>query len=277
MTQTFGTRIWHLVVIVILAIYTAYAAGPLLWVAIMSLRTTGEISANPYGLPSIFHFEKFVTAWRDASYGTYFWNSVKVTVISVFIVTLIGSMVAHCLARFRFPGNRFILFLIFSSLIFPPQIIMISLFEVLVNYSLFNTHLGLILVYVSLQLPLTVYILESFFARLPQDLFDAAKIDGYSNFEIFWRLVLPLGMPAISTTIILNFIYIWNEFLFAVVLLSDSSKWTLPLGVQKFYGDRVNDIGMVATGVMISVIPVILLYFIFSERMIKGMTAGAVK
>lgn len=267
----------QIIVVTILSVYTAYASGPFIWVAMMSLRTTTEITENPYALPTTLRFGKFVTAWRDSNYDVYFMNSLMITVTAVVLVTLIGSMAAHCLARFRFPGNRIVLFMIFSSLIFPPQIVMISLFQILVDYGLFNTRIGLILVYVALQLPLTVYILEAFFARLPQDLFDAAKIDGYSNFEIYWRLTLPVGFSAISTTIILNFIYIWNEFLFAVVLISDDDKRTLPLGIQKFYGDQLDDIGMVATGVMISVIPVIVIYTVFSERMIKGMTAGAVK
>lgn len=267
----------QIAVVTVLSVYTAYAAGPFIWVSMLSLRTTSEIAANPYAFPETFHFEKFVSAWRDSSYGTYFWNSVLVTAIAVALVTLIGSMAAHCLARYRFPGNRVVLFVIFSTLIFPPQIVMISLFQILVNYGLFNTQLGLILVYVALQMPLTVYILEAFFARLPQDLFDAAKMDGYSNFEIYWRITLPVGFAAISTTIILNFIHIWNEFLFAVVLIADDDKRTLPLGIQKFYGDQLDDIGMVATGVMISVLPVIVIYTLFSERMIRGMTAGAVK
>ena len=126
-------------------------------------------------------------------------------------------------------------------------------------------------------MPLTIYILESFFARLPQDLFDAAKIDGYSNYEIFWRITLPIGLPAIATTIVLNCIHMWNEFLFAVVLISDDSKRTLPLGIEKFYGDQLEDIGMIATGVMISVVPIIIIYTLFSEKIIQGMTAGAVK
>jgi len=102
-------------------------------------------------------------------------------------------------------------------------------------------------------------------------------MDGYSNFETYWRLTLPIGLPAIATTVILNFIHIWNEFLFAVVLIASDEKRTLPLGIQKFYGDRLEDVGMIATGVMISVIPVILIYIFFSEKMIQGMTAGAVK
>jgi multiple sugar transport system permease protein/raffinose/stachyose/melibiose transport system permease protein len=272
------SRRWkQALLMIVLSGYTAYAAGPFIWVSMMSLRTTPEISDNPYAFPTVFHWDKFATAWSQSNYSIYFWNSVMVTSIAVLGVTLIGSMAAHCLARYRFPGNRLVLFTIFSTLIFPPQIVMISLFQVLVGYGLFDTRYGLVLVYIALQLPLTVYILEGFFSRLPQDLYDAAKIDGYSNFEIYWRLTLPIGLPAIATTVILNFIYIWNEFLFAVVLIASDEKRTLPLGIQKFYGDRLEDVGMIATGVMISVIPVILIYIFFSEKMIKGMTAGAVK
>jgi hypothetical protein len=148
---------------------------------------------------------------------------------------------------------------------------------VLVEYGLFNSLVGLTLVYISIQLPVTVFILEGFFARLPQDLFDAAKLDGYSDFEIFWRITLPIGMPAIATTVILNFISLWNEFLYAVVLITDESKRTLPLGIQKFMGDQLEDIGMIATGLMIAIVPVILIYAFFSERLIQGMTAGAIK
>ena len=132
-------------------------------------------------------------------------------------------------------------------------------------------------VYVALQLPLTVYLLEGFFARIPQDLFDAAKIDGYGDLEIFWRIALPVGMPAIATTLILNFIQLWNEFLFAVVLLSDQGARTLPIGIRAYMGDYFQDIGMIATGMMIAVIPVVIVYAFFSEKLIQGMTAGAVK
>ncbi len=111
----------------------------------------------------------------------------------------------------------------------------------------------------------------------PQDLFDSAKIDGCSDFSVFWRLTLPVGVPAIATTVILNFIDLWNEFLYAVVLITDEEKRTLPLGIQKFMGDQLQDIGMISTGLMIAIIPVIVVYVLFSERLIRGMTAGALK
>jgi ABC-type glycerol-3-phosphate transport system permease component len=124
---------------------------------------------------------------------------------------------------------------------------------------------------------LTIYILESFFARIPSDLFDAARMDGYSDWEIFWRVSLPIALPAVSTTIILNFILLWNEFLYAVVLITEEANRTLPLGIQRFIGDTQEDVGMIATGLMIAIIPVVVVYVFFSERLIQGMTAGAVK
>jgi ABC-type glycerol-3-phosphate transport system permease component len=261
----------------VLGLYTIYTLGPFLWLATMSVRTTAEISADHYAWPSPFHWEQYRIAWVDSSFAVYFWNSTVVVVAAVAIVTLIGAGAAHALARYRFRGNRIIYGILFSSIIFPPQITLISLYQILVDYGLYNSLVGLTLVYISLQLPLTVYLLEGFFARIPQDLFDAAKIDGYSDLEIFVRIVLPIGMPAIATTLILNFIQLWNEFLFAVVLITDPEKRTLPIGIRAFMGDHFQDIGLIATGVVVSVIPVILAYVFFSEKLIRGMTAGAIK
>jgi multiple sugar transport system permease protein/raffinose/stachyose/melibiose transport system permease protein len=243
----------------------------------MSLRTTTEISRNPYALPETLHWGKFATAWFDSNYSTYFTNSVIVVFSAVAILTIIGSMAAYCLARYRFRGNRLLYFIIFSTIIFPPQITVIALFQTLVEYGLFNSRIGLTLVYIAFQLPITVYILESFFRRIPSDLFDAARMDGYSEMAIFWRISLPVALPALSTTIIVNTILLWNEFLYAVVLITDEAKRTLPLGIQKFMGDQLEDVGMIATGLMIAIVPVVAIYAFFSERLIQGMTAGAVK
>jgi multiple sugar transport system permease protein/raffinose/stachyose/melibiose transport system permease protein len=263
--------------LILLAFYTAFVAGPLFWVATMAFRTTSEIAHNPYALPTKLHFEKFAQAWIHSNYNVYFTNSVLVVLSAVAILTLIGGMAGHCFARYRFPLRRFFYFMIFSTIIFPPQITIISLFQILVEYGLYNSLVGLTLVYVAFQLPITVYILESFFARIPSDLYDAARMDGYSEWEIFFRVSLPVALPALSTTVILNTILLWNEFLYAVILIVDEKKRTLPLGIQQFMGDHLEDVGMVATGLMIAIVPVVIIYVFFSEKLIQGMTAGAVK
>jgi len=263
--------------ILFLILYTVVTGGPFLWVAAMSLRTTPEIFDNPYGLPAPAHWGKFVDAWTISKYGTYFWNSVIVVGGAVILLTIFGSMAAHCLARYRFRGSRIVRIAILSGMVLPPQLLILSLFQILLQFGLYNTLPGLIIAYVATQLAMTVYILEGFFAQLPQDLFDAARMDGYSEFEIFWRITLPIGMPAVFTTVTLNFIILWNEFLYAIVLLTDDDKRTMPLGIMHFMGAHQLDVGMIATGLMISIAPVILLYAFFSDILIKGMTAGAVR
>lgn len=264
-------------VMLLIAAWTGFAAGPFLWVATISLRTTSEFMAAPYALPEAWRFDKFAAAWTTSGYDTYFTNSIVVVLSAVAIVTAVGAMAAHALARYRFPGNRAVYLLIFSTIVLPPQITVISLFQTLAAIGLYDTRVGLVLVYAAVQLPLTVYILESFFARIPADLFDAARIDGYSEWATFWKVAFPVAMPAIATVVILNTILLWNEFLFAVVLISDDARRTLPLGIQKFMGDQLEDYGMIATGLMIAIVPVVLIYAVFSETLIQGMTAGAVK
>ncbi|MBL8670272.1 MAG: carbohydrate ABC transporter permease [Alphaproteobacteria bacterium] len=263
--------------ILVLCVYTAFAAGPFVWAATLSLRTTSEIALDHFALPGILHWEKFPAAWYGSNYHVYFGNSLFVVLTAVAVVTVAGAMAAHCFARYRFRLNRVVYFAIFSTIIFPPQITILALYQILVQYGLYNSLVGLALVYVAIQLPLTVYILESFFARIPSDLFDAARMDGYSEWEIFWRVSLPIAFPAIATTVILNTILLWNEFLYAVVLITDDNNRTLPLGIQRFMGDQLEDVGMIATGLMIAIVPVILVYAFFSEKLIQGMTAGAVK
>jgi len=260
-----------------LVLYTLITGGPFLWVAAMSLRTTPEILDSPYALPARLHWEKFADAWTVSNYHTYFWNSTIVVVTAVALLTAVGSMAAHCLARYRFRGDRLVRFAIISGMILPPQLLILALFQILLGYGLYNTLTGLILVYVAGHLGMTVYILEGFFAQIPEELFEAARIDGYSDLQIFRRVAMPIGVPAIFTTVTLNFIILWNEFLYAVVLLTDDSKRTLPLGIMHFMGNHQLDVGMLATGLMIAIIPIILIYGFFSEALIRGMTAGAIR
>src|SRR5439155_26371252 len=166
----------RLPLVLFVVVYTAVTGGPFLWVATMSLRTTAEIFKDPYGLPSPVHWEKSVDAWTKSNYGTYFWNSTFVVMIAVALVTVIGAMAAHCLARYSFRGSRLVRFLILSGLILPPQLLILALFQILLDINLYNRLTALILVYMATHIAMTVYILEGFFAQIPQDLFDAARM-----------------------------------------------------------------------------------------------------
>jgi ABC-type glycerol-3-phosphate transport system permease component len=260
-------------------VYTAFSAGPYLWTATMSLRATDEIFRNHYALPIPPRWENYHRAWTEFGYATYFRNSAIVTVVSVALVTVLGAMAAFAFARRRyaFPGREPLFLLVFLSIMFPPQIMLLALFQILVQYKLFNTLTGLILVYVVTELPLTIYLLRAFFAQIPTELEEAARIDGCGDWRMFWRVMLPIALPAVATTVILNFIYFWNEFLYAVVFITQQHRRTLPLAIQFLVSDQYFDIAMLATGLMISTLPVLLLYVFLSDWFVKGMTAGAIK
>lgn len=260
-------------------VYTAFSAGPYVWTAMMSLRTTDEIYKNHYGLPFPPHWAKFYTAWTEFGYATYFTNSAIVTGCAVVLITLFGAMAGFGFARRRyaFPLREPLFLMLFLSIMFPPQILILSLFQILITYKLFNTLTGLVLVYVATELPVTIYLLRAFFAQIPQELEEAARIDGCSDWQMFWRVMLPIARPAVATTMILNFIYFWNEFLYAVVFITRQEIRTLPLAIQFLQSDQYFDIGMLATGLMIATLPVLIMYLFLSEWFVKGMTAGAVK
>jgi multiple sugar transport system permease protein/raffinose/stachyose/melibiose transport system permease protein len=259
--------------------YTVFSAGPYVWTAMMSLRTTDEIYRSHYGLPLPAHWDKYHRAWTEFGYATYFRNSAIVTIAAVTLVTVLGAMAAFAFARRRyaFPGREPLFLLVFLSIMFPPQIMLLALFQILVQYKLFNTLTGLVLVYAATELPLTIYLLRAFFAQIPTELEEAARIDGCSDWSLFWRVMLPMALPAVATTVILNFIYFWNEFLYAVVFITRQQSRTLPLAIQFLVSDQYFDIGMLATGLMIATLPVLVLYLFLSDWFVKGMTAGAIK
>ena len=260
-------------------VYTAFSAGPYLWTAIMSLRTTDEIYRSHYGLPIPAHWGKFYVAWTEFGYDVYFRNSAIVAVAAVILITIVGALAGFGFARRRyaFPLRQPLFLLIFLSVMFPPQIMILSLFQILIKLKLFNTLPGLILVYVATEMPITIYLLRAFFAQIPQELEDAARIDGCTDWTMFWRVMFPIALPAVATTFILDFIYFWNEFLYAVVFITQQEIRTLPLAIQFLVSDQYQDIGMLATGLMIATLPILIMYLFLSEWFVKGMTAGAVK
>ena len=273
------TRLTKSILMLPILVYTAFSAGPYLWTAIMSLRTTDEIYRSHYGLPIPAHWGKFYAAWTEFGYGVYFRNSAIVAVTAVILITIVGALAGFGFARKRyaFPLRQPLFLLIFLSVMFPPQIMILSLFQILIKLKLFNTLPGLILVYVATELPITIYLLRAFFAQIPQELEDAARIDGCTDWTMFWRVMFPIALPAVATTFILDFIYFWNEFLYAVVFITQQEIRTLPLAIQFLVSDQYQDIGMLATGLMIATLPILVMYLFLSEWFVKGMTAGSVK
>lgn len=253
--------------------------GPFIWTFFMSFRFTNEILAAPYSLPIPFHLDNYIKAFTEYNFHRYILNTCFVVLLSLILTTLVSTMAAYAFARrrFEFSLRELIFYILFLSIMFPPQIFLLSLFQLLVKYKLYNSLIGLTLVYSALGLPLTIFILRAFFAQIPSSLEDSASIDGCNSWQIFWKIMFPIAMPAISTVIILNLITFWNEFLFAVTFITKQALRTLPLAVMFFLGESHIDLGLLAAGVIVSSLPIIILYITMSEKFIRGMTAGAVK
>jgi len=186
-------------------------------------------------------------------------------------------MAGYCLARFSFPGREFIYWLFFTSLLIPPVLILVPLYRQLVALHMLNTRWGLSILYMASSIPFATYVLRSYFVTLPQELSDAAKIDGCNEWSTFWRVMMPIAMPGVWSLATFNFLFYWNEFLYAVVFIQKDSYRTLPLGIQYFRGQFVFNFALISASVTLATLPVIVIYAIFSEQIIKSFRTGALK
>jgi ABC-type glycerol-3-phosphate transport system permease component len=271
--------IGHIPAYLILGFWSLFTIFIILWVMMSSLKSNHELFSGVWALPSQLYLENYIRAWFTVDMGRYFLNSLVVVLPSVFIILMVSAPASYILSRKMFKGSNLITMLFIAGIGIPVPLLFIPLFVLLNSFKINNTLFGLGVLYVALSLPFTVFMLTGFFASLPVELEEAAVIDGASDIQVFFRVMLPLGMPGLITAAIFNFIGLWNEYQLALVFLNDPNKSTLSLGLyslsngMEFTGDWV---GLLA-GVVIVMIPTIILYIILSEKMISGITMGAVK
>lgn len=258
-------------------IYTGFITMPLLWLVIMSLKTNREITSKPYSLPSKWLFSNYFEVWSDGGFNIYFKNSVLIVSTSILFIVIFGSMASYVFAKIKFKGSEILYILMFSSIMIPLQVIIIPIFQLFSQYSIAGTRFSLVLIYITTQLPLSIYILRSFYEQIPNSLSESAKIDGASEWIIFWKIMFPISRPAVSTVIILHFIFIWNEFLLSNIFIRETNLRTVPLGLMQYYGEYFLDFAHLSAAALLSALPILILYAIFSEQFVKGMTAGALK
>jgi raffinose/stachyose/melibiose transport system permease protein len=243
----------------------------------MSFKPTTDILNNPYALPKEFRFANYNTILSNPNYFRYYLNSALVVGASIIILVVVGSMAAYYFGTFYFRGREVLFTAIFAAFMIPQQATIVPLFELLKGYHLLNNHAGLILVYVATSLPLSVYILANFFASIPRELAEAARIDGCSEWRLYWQVMFPIARPAVAAIVTFYFIQLWNEYLYAVVFIFKDSLRTLPIGLVHLRGEHFTDLGGLAAAFVMSMIPILVLYLFLSEQFIKGMTAGAMK
>lgn len=252
---------------------------PLAWTVMTSFKTTKEIFASPFSPPEELQFENYVNAWTDAGIGRYFFNTVIVVGGALVIVMLLGSMMAYALSRFRFPGRFIIHKLVLAGMTFPIFLAVVPLFFVLRNVGLLSTLPGLVITYTAYALPFTVFFLMPFFEDLPQDMAEAAAIDGASEWRIFFQVMLPMATPGMASVAILNFVGLWNQFILPVVLNQEQNNFVLAQGMQEFSSRAGYDVdfGAMFAAAVMTILPVLVVYLVVQRQLLASVSQGALK
>jgi raffinose/stachyose/melibiose transport system permease protein len=261
-----------------LLIYTAIALFPIILVIINSFKARKAIFREPLALPNAetFSLEGYITVWERAGFPIYFRNSLIVTLTSIFFILLFGAMAAYALSEYKFRGNTLLGLYLALGIMIPIRLGTVGILRLVASMGLVNNLLGLIFVYIAQGLPLTVFVLQSFMSQVPREMKEAARVDGASEYRIF-GLVLPMVRPAVATVAVFVMIPIWNDLWFPLILAPGESTKTVTLGAQQFLGQFVSDWNAVLSSLTLAMIPVLILYIIFSRQLIRGITSGAIK
>lgn len=274
MASKIGSAVFYLVLIVAAAVQLL----PLVWLLLFSLKNNQEVfNLPPFAPPKQFHWENYVTVWTQGNINRYFVNSVWITLVSVALTILLASFVTFALTRLRWKMQPLVLGLFMVGLMIPVHSTLIPLFNLYQRLHLIDTQASVILSYTAFNLPVTIMILLGFYYALPREVEEAAVMDGCSVNRMFIRIVLPMTAGVIATAGIINMIYNWNEFIFVNTFISSDSLKTLTVGVQNFVGQYSTNWGAIGATLMLSILPVLIAFFLLSNRIVEGIAAGSVK
>lgn len=265
--------LWIAVILIML-----FCLFPFYWLINTSLKTGADLSGADV-VPPHPNLDNYSSIFHNGDFTRALLNSAIISFTTTLIALVVGSFAAYALARLRFPMKYLLLAVILSITTFPPIAIAAPIFKLWTDLGLYNSYLGLILPDLTFTLPLTIYILTSFFRAIPRELEEAALVDGASYFQSFYKVVLPLAAPGLVTAGLLAFIFVWNEFLFAITLTSSASHRPVPAAIAFFTGSSQFEIplGTISAASVVVTVPLIVLVLIFQKRIVAGLTAGAVK
>lgn len=262
---------------IILVANTFLMLFPIVIMVLSAFKPTMEIFQHPFALPDFSHVENFVKVWTDTNFLRYLGNSFLVTGSALILILVLGTMGAYAIARYQFFGSSFILLFFIAGLTLPLKLAIIPLFILMRDLGILNSPLALICIYTAMGLPSTVFIMTGFLRTLPNELEDAARMDGASELRIMWSVLLPLARPAMVIAAIHNLVPIWNDFFFPLVFIQDEAWKTLPQGLTTFMGEYTTNWGVLFAGLTLSAAPITLIYIVLSRQFINGMTQGALK
>jgi raffinose/stachyose/melibiose transport system permease protein len=250
---------------------------PMIWMVLSSFKSNSAIFSSPFALPETIDLSLWAHAWDVANIGQYGLNSAIVTGASVTLILLIGSAAAFAFSRYRFRGRSLLLGVIALGLLLPLQSYFIAQSTIFTRLELTDTRWALIIPYTAMGLPLAIYLLKVYIDGLPEELFDAARVDGAGDVRMFWTLALPLLRPGLATVAVFSALAAWNEFLLALLYIQDDGLKTIPTGLLAFSSRYHTDYGLLFSALSIVTLPMIVIYVVFNRQIVEGITAGSLK
>ncbi|HYH11951.1 MAG TPA: carbohydrate ABC transporter permease [Thermomicrobiales bacterium] len=277
--QGLGARLYQLLAQIPLLIWAVMVIFPFLWMIMTALKTDREILTEPFGLPAELQWENFERAWTSANIGTYFFNTIIVMAMSLTGTLLVSAMAAYVIARFEFPGNRAVYLMFMAGLMFPVFLGLVPLYFLMDDLHLLNTYHGLAAVYIAYSLPFTIFFLVGFFKTLPGEVAEASIMDGASQYQVFFQIMLPMAKPGLIAMGIFNFLGQWNQFLLPLVLMQSESRYMLSQGLNFLAINQGydSDYSALFAAMVIVMVPTLIVYILFQRRLESGLTAGALK
>ncbi len=250
---------------------------PLLWVLLTSLKDDSTLMLSPWAMPAQIEWGNYEFAWTKGHLGTAMLNSLIVCTTTLVVSMLFGSMAAFAIAKLRWKLSKLTMYYFLIGMMIPIHTILIPLFVQFSGWKMSNTLVGIIIPYITFSLPITIYIMVGFFEGIPNELFEAACIDGCSVYKMFGVVAIPLAKTGFMVTGLMSFVSNWNELLLAMVFISDEAKKTLPVSLTKFVGPYHTNYCQMFAAIMIAIVPTIIAYVAFANQIVEGLTAGAVK
>ena len=261
----------------VMSLIAAGTIFPMVFVLNVSLKDRRSYILDQFGLTDTFHTGNFGDAWRRSNLSRYMINSTIVTTGSVAVLLLLGSLAGYAFAQLSFKLSKAAYLACLCALMIPFQVIMVPFLRMMHDIRLVNTYWGLILAYTSIFLPFTVYLMASFYRRIPRSITEAATIDGASVWDTYRRIIVPIGKPALLSVGILNALFVWNDVLVSLLMMPEEQKRTLMIGVSALRGQYSANVPVFAAGVLIAAFPVVVVYILFQRQIAAGVTAGATK
>lgn len=249
---------------------------PVLWMVLSGFKDNQEIFNQPWAPPGELRWENYARAW-DLGVVRYFTNSVIVTGASILATTLISAWAAYGLCRLRLPFGNAVALLVLGGLLLSPTVALIPLFRLLTSIGLFDTHWALIVLYTAFRIPFTIFLIRAYMIELPRAVDEAATIDGATRTQVFWRVILPMCRPILVSAALLQALFAWNEFAFALVFISDEALKTLPVGLVAMQSRLLTDWPVVLAGLTMAALPTILLFLVGQRQFLRGLTEGVGK